>query len=270
MLRNLRPLVLGLALAVTPFATAPSAAAGPLLPDLVMEPLTDVQIETTTDGRRLLRFTTVIANTGVGRFELLGSRPDTSSPTMTVSQVIYGGVNPATIATPATMYFAGDGHSHWHVTNLEEYTLERLDNGVKVGTGSKGGYCFFDNVVHDLWLPGAPPSPYYTNCGTTTSLTLRTGLSIGWGDKYAWFLPGQYIDITGLTSGNYRLRAIADPSDWFQEVNNANNGPTRTSRSRGPRTGPRSRSSRHRRRAGRPPSTSPSTAGARATRTAAA
>jgi len=224
MFRTMRPLIVALALALTPTLSPASVAAAPILPDLMMEPLTDIQVETTIDGRRLLRFTTVIANIGVGQFEVLGSRPDTATPSMAVSQVIYGGVNPQTVATPATMLFAGDGHNHWHVTNLEEYALERLDNGVKVGTGSKGGYCFFDNVVHDLGLPGAPSSPYYTNCGTTASLTLRTGLSVGWGDKYAWFLPGQYIDITGLTSGNYRLRAIADPSDWFQESNNSNNG----------------------------------------------
>ena len=225
MFRTIRPLIMALALALTPSLSPASVAAAPILPDLMMEPLTDIQIETTTDGRRLLRFTTVIANIGAGRFEVLGSRPDTSTPTMTVSQLIYNdSTNAQTVATPATMFYAGDGHSHWHVTNLEEYTLERLDNGSKVGAGAKVGYCFYDNAVHDLSLPGAPASPYYTNCGTSSSLTLRTGLSVGWGDKYAWFLPGQYIDITGLTAGNYRLRAIADPSDWFQEANNANNG----------------------------------------------
>ena len=224
MFRTIRPLVVALALALTPTLSPATVAAAPILPDLVMEPLTDIQIETTIDGHRLLRFTTVIANIGAGRFELLGSRPDTATLTMAVSQVINDTPNPQTVATPATMYFAGDGHNHWHVTNLEEYSLERLDNGVKVGTGAKAGYCFFDNVAHDLSLAGAPSSPYYTNCGTSDSLTLRTGLSVGWGDKYAWFLPGQYIDITGLTSGNYRLRAIADPLDWFQESNNSNNG----------------------------------------------
>ena len=33
----------------------------------------------------------------------------------------------------------------------------------------------------------------------------------------------QWIDITGLTSGRYRLRATADPANWFAEMNNANN-----------------------------------------------
>jgi len=34
------------------------------------------------------------------------------------------------------MYFAGDGHTHWHVRDLETYELIRSDNGSKVGTGA--------------------------------------------------------------------------------------------------------------------------------------
>jgi lysyl oxidase len=49
------------------------------------------------------------------------------------------------------------------------------------------------------------------------------GLSPGWGDRYNRTLPDQYIDVTGLTSGRYRLRLTADADDWFQESNNANN-----------------------------------------------
>lgn len=60
-------------------------------------------------------------------------------------------------------------------------------------------------------------------CGTQASLSLTMGLSVGWGDLYAWRLPDQYIDITGLTAGRYRLWATADNGDRFVESNNANN-----------------------------------------------
>jgi hypothetical protein len=49
------------------------------------------------------------------------------------------------------------------------------------------------------------------------------GLSIGWGDRYSYQLPDQYIDITGLVAGDYRLWALGDPFQWFQETNEANN-----------------------------------------------
>ena len=49
------------------------------------------------------------------------------------------------------------------------------------------------------------------------------GLSVGWGDRYQWNLPDQYIDITELPAGQYRLLAIADPSNWFVETIETNN-----------------------------------------------
>jgi Lysyl oxidase len=33
----------------------------------------------------------------------------------------------------------------------------------------------------------------------------------------------QWIDITGLKSGRYRLTATADPAGWFLETSEANN-----------------------------------------------
>jgi Lysyl oxidase/CARDB len=52
---------------------------------------------------------------------------------------------------------------------------------------------------------------------------VTTGLSVGWGDTYPAGIAFQWIDITGLKSGRYRLRATADPANWFPETNNTNN-----------------------------------------------
>ena len=49
------------------------------------------------------------------------------------------------------------------------------------------------------------------------------GLSRGWGDRYGYRLPDQYIDVTGLTSGRYRLWATADADNWFRESDDSNN-----------------------------------------------
>ena len=49
------------------------------------------------------------------------------------------------------------------------------------------------------------------------------GLSVGWGDEYPWHLFEQEIDITDLPEGRYRLRATADPFDWFDELDETNN-----------------------------------------------
>jgi hypothetical protein len=209
------------------FVIAPTSGglAADRLPDLGMAPLRNFSIDTSTmSGHRLLRYTTVIVNVGAGPFEVHGHRPDTSTTTMTVTQRVFddaGGYRDVT--TAATMFYSGDGHNHWHVRDLETSDLKRLDNGVKVGSGAKHGFCFFDNTPYRLSLPGAPQAALYRNCGTATSLEVTPGLSVGWGDTYSANLAFQYVDITGISNGRYRLHVTADASNWFEETNNANN-----------------------------------------------
>ena len=202
-----------------------AAAATDRLPDLGMARLRDLSIDTTTrPGRRLLRFTTIIVNVGAGPFETIGRRPDTGTTQMAVSQRIYNSAGSyRQVSTPAVMFWAGDGHDHWHVRDVEAYRLIRLDNGRRVGTGAKHGFCYFDNTAYRLGLVGAPSAPVYGGCGRAGDLRVSTGLSVGWGDTYPAGIAFQWIDITGLKAGRYRLRAIADPANWFAETNNANN-----------------------------------------------
>jgi len=212
--------------ALAAFSPSSSAvAASDRLPDLGMARLIDVGIDTTTmPGHRLLRFTTVIVNVGQGAFETVGARQDTSTSEMTVKQRIYDSAGSSRgVDTPARMFWAGDGHSHWHVRDVEAYELSRLDNGHKVGTGAKHGFCYFDNTPYRLSLPGAPLGSVYGGCGGSADLTVTTGISVGWGDTYPASIALQWIDITGLKSGRYRLKAIADPASWFVETNETNN-----------------------------------------------
>jgi hypothetical protein len=227
MLHKNRPSVLGLLLVLALLAaTAPAGAATDHPPDLAMARLRGIQIQNTADGRRLLRFSAIIVNVGAGAFELTAQRSDGSTSTWSAQQVIFNDAGGShAVPVPVEFIYSGDGHNHWHVKDLESYELVRSDNGVKVGTGAKRGFCFFDNYQHKLTLPGAPQNVVYSSrgCGTQASTTLKMGLSVGWGDLYSWRLPDQYIDITGLTAGRYRLWATADSTGWFQEGNNANN-----------------------------------------------
>ena len=203
-----------------------AAAASDVLPDLGMAHPQDLRIRSTSDGRRLLRFSSIVVNVGAGPFEVRGQRPDTNTATMTVTQRVFDEAGGSRhVPTPATMYFGGDGHNHWHVTNLEDFELVRLDNGTKVGTAAKHGFCFFDN--HRYGATAGDPS-YLTSasppaCGRSSSLEVFAGLSVGWGDIYRYNLPDQYIDITGLKSGRYRLVSEADADGWFLEGDDSNN-----------------------------------------------
>src|SRR3981189_1342070 len=85
-------------------STSPAVGALDQAPDLVMLPLKDFRLST-DNGRRSVRFTVDIVNKG-GSFELVGSRPDTDTATMTVVQNMHrtdGKVR--RIRTEATMRF---------------------------------------------------------------------------------------------------------------------------------------------------------------------
>jgi Lysyl oxidase len=173
-----------------------------------------------------LRFSATIVNVGAGPFELAASRPDSSAGFSVSQRTLNSDGSSTTASTPgASLVFGGDGHNHWHVNSLERYELRRLDNGVKVGTSAKSGFCFFDTGPFRLSLTGAPANAVYSGagCGVATSLTVTMGLSVGWGDTYSWTLPDQFIDVTNLASGKYRLHAEADPLGWFQETSRQNN-----------------------------------------------
>ncbi len=227
-----RLVAVGAAIAVVGGAAAPAAQAADKLPDIRMARVSEMKLET-VNGRRLLKYTATIVNVGVGRFEARGSRSSGQSR-MRVTQRIYntsGGYRSVSLPSTTFMVYApsdatygGDGHNHWHLNDLQSGTLSRLDNGVKVGTLAKHGFCVYDNTMFRLSLPGAPGSPYYTGCGTSTSTSVRMGLSIGWGDTYRYTRANQWFDITGLANGRYRLRAVAEtPARGFIESDTTNN-----------------------------------------------
>jgi len=189
-----------------------------------MARLTDVSLSR-TGGRTLLHFSATVVNVGEGDFILHGERADATSAFSVLQRIVTDGGPVTEVTTPATLVWGSDGHNHWHVKDLEHYELQRVDNGTKVGTSAKSGFCFFDTTAYRLALPGAPQQSFYSGvgCGTTSSLTVDMGLSVGWGDTYSVRLPDQWIDVSGLTAGRYRLIATADPQGQFFEGNEANN-----------------------------------------------
>ena len=216
------------ALALLAFVVAApaQASAADRLPDLGMAALSDFRLDRLPDGRRVLRYSTTIVNVGAGPFELRGQRSGTGETQIPAVHRIYDdGGGTRDVPTGAVMVYGGDGHNHWHVRDLENSELIRLDNGSKVGTGAKRGFCFWDVTAYRLSLPGAAGSPFYgsSGCGTLSSLDIAMGLSIGWGDIYPATLPDQYIDISGLGAGRYRLLVTADGGNWFAESSESNN-----------------------------------------------
>jgi hypothetical protein len=227
--RRLVAALMGVTVAVAALPVGVSAG-GPvdLLPDLRMRQLSRFHLQTVSGHRRLL-FDTIIVNDGRGALEITGRRACSSlstCPTMDVKQGIHRSNGTVRyVAADGHMRYAGDGHNHWHVQKIESYEIFARDAGQTLRKGVKRGYCFFDNVAHNLSLPGAPQHRVWgeSGCGTSSSLTTRVGLSVGWGDLYPWNFVWQWIDITGLSPGDYRVCVTADLGDRYQETIETNN-----------------------------------------------
>ncbi len=202
-----------------------SAPVDPRYPDVGMAPLQDILIGTEDDGTVFLRFSATIVNVGDGALLVAAHRRLPFGDDWRVIQRVEdatGGYSER--PTQAALVFGGDAHDHWHVARAEAHQLETLDGRV-VGSLVKTGFCFFDNVPYRTTLERFPSEPVHlaSDCGKQTDRDLVMGLSVGWGDLYSWYLLDQTIEITDIPDGRYRLRAIADPTDFFAESDETNN-----------------------------------------------
>lgn len=135
-------------------------------------------------SRRLLRFRTVTANLGNG--DLYFGPPQSNS-----------------------LFEFSACHGHYHFGGFADYEI--VDSSGVVVTGRKQAFCLLDT---SQITPGAP-GPYYT-CE-------NQGISAGWSDTYLESLPCQWIDITGVTPGQYTLRVRINPDMAFEEEDYSNN-----------------------------------------------
>lgn len=123
--------------------------------------------------RKLLRFTTSIANLGGAPAIIPG--PDT---------------NP-------DLYHFDECHGHYH---LEDFALYELRDaaGTVVAAGRKQGFFLIDNAPYCSDGPGI--GDYFPD----------QGISPGWADVYVASLPCQWLDVTDVPDGTYTLSVGAD------------------------------------------------------------
>jgi Lysyl oxidase len=150
-----------------------------------------------TTGRSLLRFGVTTINVGGGNLAI-------GAPLCPDCALNPGALcgNPLFECSPA----GGHGHAHF-----EDYALyELLDaTGTTVVLGHKQGFCLRDT--------SCPP-------GITPNYTCAyQGLTAGCGDLYGPTLGCQYLDVTGVPPGNYRLRVTVDPFERVIESREDNN-----------------------------------------------
>ncbi len=222
-------IALAAVLAPHPVRTLATHSENARLPDLAVLAPRDFRIVVRDSGKRLLRFTTIIVNIGDGPFQLSGYDDDGFAAKKDILSVNQQILEPdGTFSrhhTDATMFWSGDGHNHWHVTDLQVARLQNLEDE-EVGTVKKVGFCFVDNYRY-----GSSQPPHYTQaidiCFTKSNGRVPMGISKNWGDTYPSTFKFQWVDITDLPNGDYRLRVIADPTEvpggQFIESDETNN-----------------------------------------------
>ena len=204
-----------------------------LLPDLVAlvpDHIDVKQVGTPNASQFLLVFQTGVANKGAGPLTLVGERANTARPNLPTRQLIDCSAGPPESRAGAgvMLYTNEPTHDHWHYLDFERYELRALGGGAAARRSRKAGFCPGDVARVVLTVPDelahTPAGPVFgdqlpTICGAGNPAALRVaaGISVGYADLYAAFVEGQFIDLTGLSAGTYRLTNQANPLDHLLE-----------------------------------------------------
>jgi hypothetical protein len=213
-------------------------AGEPHIPDIITRPPASVRLGANKGGTgvRKLVFGNTIGNIGTGPLELRAENNATTGLT-DAFQEIYTHLGPGTgKTTPLTLvetYNVGTFifhplHNHWHMADFARYELRAINTdgstGPVVASTDKFSFCVIDTDVIDATLPHYRLGLVHS-CGASA----RQGIRVGMGDTYSASLPDQFIDITGVPFGTYRLLTVADPNSTehpggqLVELNDANN-----------------------------------------------
>jgi Lysyl oxidase len=233
----------------------------PLLPDFAMRPQTTLTFDTPvfpffgdvadpgescyrgemaeTGASVCMRFEQTFANVGEGAAELRFAVPkDPNDTSHDVLARTYFSDGHFTDTSAGTWEFHAE-HQHFHYDNFVQSNLWAADShGHRTGTGPiragrKVSFCMEDEILDGpMWgKAGVRPRFYIApdcldfvpSAETPDFNYLIQGVTPGWDDIYEWYLPGQYIDVAGVPSGDYVLETIADPDDKLVEPDETNN-----------------------------------------------
>ncbi|MDH3623526.1 MAG: PQQ-dependent sugar dehydrogenase [Myxococcales bacterium] len=150
-----------------------------------------------TSGIDILRFRTDTINQG--NADMVLGAP--SCPNCSSSPGASCG-NPNFVCSPP------GGHGHPHYDNFARFDLVDTVTRAVVATTHKRGFCLRDSFC-------TTGSAFY-DCGFQ-------GISAGCGDKYSRFLGCQFVEITGVPTGQYELQVTVDPFNLFPELDENNN-----------------------------------------------
>jgi hypothetical protein len=185
-----------------------------------------------------LRFDQIIANRGAGPIEIAFEVPSGTPPDheaeFPVAQRVYRS-DGSFRDRPGGSVEYHPVHGHYHYSSFANALLWRSNaRGARLGSAPvaashKVSFCMADIRIDAWGEKGDGPRKYYApDClfpessdGVTDHY--RQGINFGWADVYDWYIPDQYIEVSHVPDGFYRLEFCADPLDEIEEEDETNN-----------------------------------------------
>jgi glucose/arabinose dehydrogenase len=198
------------------------------LPDLDQETPTALWIMA-AGSTYYLGFRSAVRNIGDGPLIIDGSRPNRSQPTMSADQLIArtDGSLERVQNVGQLRYVHSVDHQHWHLLGFDHYELRRAGSPGVIAVDRKTGFCLGDRypVTSRVLARAVGAKVYRTNCNRDhpEALTVREGISVGWGDDYKAFLEGQDLPVNGLEDGRYVLVHRVNADGRLRELTDRNN-----------------------------------------------
>ena len=210
-----------------------------LLPDLVsyQHDYSVAEVVATPDGTEFfaLRFAGFVTNLGDGPLDLRGNPQLADDADLTSHDVWQRALTIdgdwVNLTKPPIDFEVDDGHDHFHVMGIVEYSLWDTSGTVEISSGAKIGFCLIDVMERpDLHANPGPkrheqwdPDNYYCQSGRPRAKILHMGISEGWQDIYSFSETFQWIDVSDVQPGYYRIGQRVDPDNVIVESDETNN-----------------------------------------------
>lgn len=170
---------------------------------------------------RLMRFPTAFPNMGPGDL-IVGSPNDPANKGLFEYSPCHKHYHFRSFST--YRLWTPDGYKSWRAlrdSTPENVLCSRLlashpDLQKEMVGGSKRAFCLVDWDRYNGYS-GPPREKQFTDCMNSQ------GITVGWSDLYDWDVEGNWIDVTGLPSGEYMLEIEVNPEHVIQEGNYSDN-----------------------------------------------
>lgn len=160
-----------------------------------------------------------------------------ASPPMNVSQRLFTtnvgeeetNIERAHVEEPSAgkmEYVSADGHHHWHLNHVAEYSLWNAAKTAEVAPSMKVGFCLEDSEHVETSIGPSGPiyadtvPPYREFCKEyqPAATSLFEGISPGWRDLYKWDLAYQWVNVSDVLPGEYWLQERVNPLGFVKEA----------------------------------------------------